>query len=196
MTKVIGITGLIGSGKSVVVRTWSKLYDLPTFDSDQRAKEIYKKPIVRQLTIEHLGVDPILPDNSLNKVVLRNIIANPDQRKILENIVHEHLGIEFQEWVMNQQTPLVLLESAILFTSGYSKRCQDTISVVADLETRKKRVMQRDAHMNEEQFKKIVEIQREEAILQSNGCDFIIDNNGSQSLIKQVELIHQKVLHH
>lgn len=196
MTKVIGITGLIGSGKSVVVRTWSKLYDVPTFDSDQQAKEIYKTPRVRQLVINKLGIDPILADNSLNKQELRNILAHPEQRKALEEIVHSNLNLEFQEWVKKQNAPMVLLESAILFTSGYNKGCHFTVSVVADQETRQKRVMQRDADMSEAQFQKIVEIQREEAILQSNGCDFIIDNNGSQSLIQQVEQIHQKILLH
>lgn len=187
--KVIGITGLIGSGKSVVMKLFGVLYDIPTFNSDQKAKEIYHDSDIRKSIIDHLGMDPITDEGSLNKEGLRQLVTgDPLKKKELETIVHNGLKAKFQAWVEEQSSDMVIIESAILFTSGYHRFCDQIIQVTAKETTREARVLSRDSGaMTSERFYQIVEIQREEAKRQENESNFTIDNNGEVSIVEQVE---------
>lgn len=191
---ILGITGLIGSGKSVVRKVWSELYDLPTYDSDQRAKEIYFTPFIRQMIVDQLSIDPITSEGKLNKDGLRALLHSPEAKSKLEKIIHKGVAEDFRIWFSSQKnSPLIVLESAILFTSGFHKFCDKTIAVWAEKNLRKERVLLRDCNMYEEQFEHIVRLQKEEEKRQTKEADFVIDNNGHTSLIHQVEHIYQKI---
>lgn len=192
--KVIGITGLIGSGKSVVMKLFGILYDIPTFNSDLKAKEIYYDSDIREKIIRKLGIDPITDEGSLNKDGLRQlVIGDAHMKNELETIVHNGLKEKFQSWVERQTSDLVIIESAILYTSGFHRFCDQIIQVTAKETTREARVLSRDNSMTIERFQQIVDIQREEAIRQANESNFTINNDGDISIVQQVENTYEKI---
>lgn len=192
--KVIGITGLIGSGKSVVMKLFGILYDIPTFNSDLKAKEIYYDSDIREKIIRKLGIDPITDEGSLNKDGLRQLVTGDAHMKNeLETIVHNGLKEKFQSWVERQTSDSVIIESAILYTSGFHRFCDQIIQVTAKETTREARVLSRDNSMTIERFQQIVDIQREEAIRQANESNFTINNDGDISIVQQVENTYDKI---
>lgn len=193
MSMIIGVTGLIGSGKSVVLKTLSKLYDIPYYDSDTHAKDLYFDPIVRDKIRAQLGFDPIALDGTLNKPKLREVLDSEYERKLLEQINHEAVQRHFEEWSRASGSEIVALESAILFTSGFSELCDLTVSVYADKEIRRARVLARDNGRSQEDFKRIELIQVTEARRQQEEADIIIENNGTSSIIRAVEALWERI---
>lgn len=191
--KTIGITGLIGSGKSVVMTLLNRLYGLPIFDCDTVAKEVYYDPEVREKLKSAMNFDPIHTDGMLKKDQLRDVLNDPLRKKILEDMIHQGVGRAFQNWKKEQTSEMVLLESAILFTSGFHEYCDYIIAVSSEETTRKERVMARDNNMSDKRFETLVKLQSEEEKRQASDADFHIDNNGRISLIQQVEEIYGRI---
>lgn len=193
--KVIGICGLIGSGKSVVKRALEVMYGLPTFDSDQEAKKLYFLPHVRSMTMDRLGFDPILR-SEINKEALSDCLRHPERKAALQQIIHRELETQWAQWRNVQKSEVIVFESAILYTSGFYKHCDTVISVVAPTDVRKERVMKRDGIGRVARFESIERIQQEEKHLQGENADHHIVNAGGKSIIEQIEQIQHSLLSH
>lgn len=189
MSVVIGVTGQIGSGKSVVSKALSTLYDVPYYDSDGYAKELYLDAEVRVEIQAHLGFDPIDEQGTLDKHSLRQALEEEQSRRVLEQINHRAVHSHFEEWAITSGSEVVVLESAILFSSGFYRLCDLTVVVVADPEVRKERVLARDNERSEEDFERIEWLQAHEATRQGAEADITIVNNGTSSVIRAVEAL-------
>jgi dephospho-CoA kinase len=99
----------------------------------------------------------------------------------------------FYDWANQQNAPYVVKEAAILFESGADKTVDSTIGVIAPEEIRIQRVKQRDNRSLEE-IQSIISKQLSNDELREK-CDYIIENDGSQSLIEQVRELHAQLLH-
>ena len=99
---------------------------------------------------------------------------------------------QFENWVKAQNSPYVLKEAAILFESGADKTVDIVIGVLADELTRIRRVAHRD-NLPIETIKKIIESQIPQEELRKK-CNYIIHNNGEESIPDQVMKIHQDLL--
>ncbi len=142
---ILGITGTIGSGKSVVSRVLS-LYSIPVFDSDSEAKALYRTSQELQIYLRsQFGEKVFLDSGEVDKAYIASIVFS-DKKKLsdLEQVVHPLLRIRFQEWCNEQKTSLVALESAILFQTHYDELCDIIFWVTASREERIERVMRRD----------------------------------------------------
>lgn len=190
--KVLGITGLIGAGKSVVRETLSVLYDIPCFDSDTIAKEVYFSPTVAREIYYRLGFNPT-KDGLLNKALLKKTLAEPFKRCVLEEIVHRAVGREFEIWKEQQRSKWVCLESAILFTSGFNLLCDFTLAVEASEEIRHHRVQLRDNKRSIEELRNIDSLQTQEGRKQREGADYRINNCGTSSVIRAVEALWEQI---
>ena len=153
MTKVIGITGGIGSGKSTVCKVF-KLLGVPLFEADVvAAKLINSKTEIRNELVQLFGNEIYSNHNKLNRKKLAEIIFNNDVLlEKVNNIVHPAVRFEFMNWLKQQKTPYVIHEAAILFESGFYKMMDFTILVSAPEEMRIKRVMFRDGISSEQVF--------------------------------------------
>jgi dephospho-CoA kinase len=188
----VGITGGIGSGKSTVCQVFSEL-GIPIYNADFEAKQLYFTDLnLKSELIHHFGESIYLSENELNKPVIREIISNEENRKILNSIVHPKVFKQFENWVKIQKSPYVLKEAAILFESGADKTVDTVIGVLADEFTRIKRVSHRD-NLPIETIKKLIETQIPQEELRKR-CNFIINNNGDESIVEQVLKIHQDLL--
>ena len=111
---------------------------------------------------------------------------------ICQIIVHPKVFKQFENWVKAQNSPYVLKEAAILFESGADKTVDIVIGVLADEITRIRRVAHRD-NLPIETIKKIIESQIPQEELRKK-CNYIIHNNGDESIVEQVMKIHQDLL--
>lgn len=185
----IGITGGIGSGKSVVSRLL-EVIGIPVYISDLESKRITQtdEHIRRELCA--LIGDGVFQDGVLNRPLLAAyLFGHPDHAKEINGIIHPRVKDDFRQWaVCNDSIGLVGLESAILIESGFKEEVDFVVMVYAPIEVRIERTVKRD-HTSREMIMKRIEAQMSDETkrLQAN---FIIVNDGETPVIPQVlELI-------
>ena len=140
----LGITGGIGSGKTSVCRVFDVL-GVPVFSADREASEIMEKDgeIINKLN--SIAGKNLYVNGSLDRMDLANIIFNDNSLLQQVNLlVHPVVFNHFMNWVLEQSAPYVIMEAAILFESGASDFVDKVATVVAPVEQRMERVIQRN----------------------------------------------------
>ncbi|MDR2086300.1 MAG: dephospho-CoA kinase [Dysgonamonadaceae bacterium] len=185
---IVGLTGGIGSGKSVVAGLFETL-GFPVYDSDREAKRITAtSPVIRNRLSERFGPE-IYSENTLNKILLSSLLfGNEKNLKFANSVIHPEVMKDFLQWTeQHQGCRLTIVESAILFESGFDKRVDIKISVSAPLELRIERVQRRDGATKEAVLARISNQMAEE---ERNGkSDYIIINDNCRAILPQVEKI-------
>ncbi|RXQ94418.1 dephospho-CoA kinase [Ancylomarina salipaludis] len=188
----IGLTGGIGSGKSVVADFFS-LLGVPVYTSDAEAKKLMQTDItIRESLIEVFGDSVYSESGELNRAELANIIFNDDEAlKKVNTIVHPQVRLHYQAWLKEQgQVPYVIQESAILFDTGLYKNFDRIITVTADPEIRIQRVMLRDKCTRQSVLERMSKQVSEQTKIDLS--DFVIYNN-SELIIPQIISIHEQL---
>ena len=188
----IGVTGGIGSGKSLICKIFHRL-GVPIYDADSHAKELMTTDGILITDIKkEFGDLSYHSDGSLNRVFLAGNVFN-DQKKLdaLNKLVHPRVALDYQQWVdQNRDCSYVIKEAALLYEAGSYASLDKIIVVDAPVELRIKRVLKRDPHRTVEQIKGIVEKQMPEGE-KLKRADFIIVNDESQPVIPQVLKLHR-----
>jgi dephospho-CoA kinase len=146
MTTVL-LTGGIGSGKSTVARFLAGR-GIPVYDSDSRTKSLYdREPGIVDLLEERFGTGLRASDGSLDRKKLASLVfGKPDALRALEDVVHPAVLEDFLRWKAVQDTPVVVLESAIApFKKVFDGSYDLVVAVEAPEEARLSRTMQRDS---------------------------------------------------
>ena len=188
----IGITGGIGSGKSVVSRVL-KIMGYPIYDSDSWAKKLMNNnnDIRNSLTLR-FGKDTYT-DTGLNRQFLaQQIFCNKENLAYVNSIVHPAVGKHFLQWSERQNSKLVFIESAILFSSGFDKIVDKVIFVDAPQDMRLKRAMVRD-NSNAEAVMARIKNQATGDTFARTHSDFIIQNDNKKLLTTQVLSVLNKI---
>ncbi len=180
----VGITGGIGSGKSVVSDV-IRLLGYPVYNSDIRAKELSDTDgDIRQSLVALFG-PAIYTDNHLNRPLLAShLFQDSAQRKAVNAIIHPVVFADFNKWCAMQHTALVFAESAILVESGFSALMDKMIVVDAPHKLRLQRVVERDV-VTMEQAQKRMEAQMDSVDL-CKRADYVIYNDNEHLLISQI----------
>ncbi|RYD99416.1 MAG: dephospho-CoA kinase [Sphingobacteriales bacterium] len=185
----IGITGGIGSGKSVVTRIFKTL-GIPTLDADSFAKDLMANnaEVQEQLTA-NFGPS-IFKAGKLDRQVLSKMVFN-DKAMLaqLNGIVHPAVKKYGNQWMEAQKAAYVVKEAALFFESGSDKDMDIMIGVSAPESLRLGRAMQRD-NASETDIRKRMGSQMEEAEKMER-CDYIVFNDERHSLIEQIVHLHQ-----
>lgn len=190
----IGVTGGIGSGKSMVCRIFSAL-SVPVFYADIVAKEIAEndKDVVR-LIKENFGNDIFTQEGKLDRKRLSEIVFN-DSKKLntLNNIIHPAVKNAFDFFLNeNKNAPYTVKEAAILVESGAYKHVDKIIVVTAPVKQRIQRVVKRDdVSENEVQVRINKQLPQEDLIKYAH---FIINNEDGAMLLPQVIEINKSIL--
>ena len=174
MTKIIGLTGGIGSGKTTIANHFMEA-NIPVYIADDEARKIMQSEEIIDAIRKTFG-DSIFDDAILNREKLSQIVFSDSEKlKQLNAIIHPAVRKHFQNWVLNHKNaPFVIYEAAILFESGSYKNCDLIITVTAPLETRIQRVIQRDKTTREQVLKRInAQWNDDQRIVKS---DFVIEN--------------------
>lgn len=181
----IGVTGGIGSGKTIVSEIF-KLHGIPIFNADEEAKKLNdSSPIIReQLTLQ--VADDLYPEDKLDRKKLASIIFHDNEKRAIVNaIIHPVLANRFIEWVnQHAQLPFVVLDAALLIEAGFHRLVDNVIIVQTPKPVRIARVMKRDNSSYDEVEARINSQLSEEE--KQKYAHFVISNNDSQSLLVQV----------
>ena len=187
MTKIIGLTGGIGSGKTTVAKMFMAL-GVPVYFADDAEKEIMDATEV-QKKVQAVFGDIVIENGVVNRKELAKIVFNnKEQLQKLNTIVHPLVQLHFENWLnKHQQYPFIIKEAAILFESGSYKNCHAIITVTAPLEQRIHRVKQRDTASKEAILQRINnQWTDEEKIKKSNYVIQNIDLNDTQQQVVNI----------
>jgi dephospho-CoA kinase len=188
----VGLTGGIGSGKSLVCSVLEKL-GVPVYYADSQARMLMASDpeLIRQI-IELFGEEAYLA-NTLNRSYLaRRVFGDAEMLSRLNALVHPAVRRDYSEWVMKQQdVPYVVEEAAILFESGAHRWLDRTVLVYAPEELRISRVMKRDG-VDEELVRQRMRHQMDEEE-KRNLADMVIMNDESEMLLPQIIEVHTKI---
>ena len=182
----IGITGGIGSGKSVVA-TLLRLYGIPVYIADEESKRLTNSsPVIRRARVDLVGEAVYDADGKLDKPRLANFIfGQPEHLARVNAIIHPEVNRDFLDWSERQEKAFCAIESAILFESGFDRIVDVKLMVLAPLEIRLERAIARD-HASREALERRIKSQMADEEKASRS-DFVIHNDGRQALIPQVE---------
>jgi dephospho-CoA kinase len=190
--KRIGLSGGIGSGKSYVAEILEKM-GFPVYYSDARAKVLTDThPHIISELVKRFG-SSIYEDGVLNRKALASLIFDSEENRLfVNNLIHPIVRADFDAWCAKQHSSLVFNEAAILFETGAYRQFDATVLVIAPLDIRLQRIMQRD-HCTREQA---------EARINSQWSDeqkiplatYSISNDGVQPLLVQLEGIVRSLL--
>lgn len=185
MTKIIGLTGGIGSGKTTIAHYLAQK-GIPVYISDVEAKKVMQHPAVIDAIKKAFGAT-IYDGDELNRVKLAEIVFNtPELLANLNSIVHPAVKLDFKEWLArNKEHELVVYESAILFESGSYKDFDITIAVTAPVEIRVERVLTRDKTTKDQIIKRINAQWTDEQRVSKS--DFSIENIDLEKAKSQVD---------
>lgn len=143
---IIGLTGGIGSGKTIVSKIFETM-GCAIYNSDDRAKALYFNPVTKRAIIELLGNEAYLNASEINKsYISTKVFSDTNLLHQLNAIIHPAVKEDFIQF-KNRLTPetIIVKESALLFETGIYKDLDYCVLVTAPLELKIERVMKRNS---------------------------------------------------
>jgi len=194
MTKVIGLTGGIGSGKTTIANYFTAM-GIPVYIADDGAKRVMQSDVILKEVKAVFGQD-IFDGQVLNRAKLAQIVFNDkEQLAKLNAIVHPAVKQDFELWMQEYKNfDYVIYEAAILFESGRYKECDIIITVTAPEEVRIERVIERDKTTREQVLSRMkMQWNDEKRISMSN---FVINNDNlkiaKEEVVKILKILNIK----
>ena len=192
MSKLIGISGGIGSGKSVVCRIFNSL-GVPVYNADERAKWLIQNDELLKKSIKSLlGSEAYLNDGSYNRTwVATQVFEKPELLQKLNSLVHPQVTIDTNGWAKaHRHVPYLIKEAALFSKSGQGTGLDKLLVVVAPNLLRIGRIKARDPHRSEADILKIIANQLTDK-QRLKTADYVIENDENQLLIPQVYRLHE-----
>lgn len=186
---LVGITGGIGSGKSVVSRI-CRVKGFAVYDCDSRAKMLmHSSDEIKRELITLVGSEVICSDGTINKALLSNkIFSDSNIRNRVNKIVHESVRKDLLEWVNNQNSACLFVESAILHTSHLDEIVDAIWLVEASTEMCVRRVIDRNKVSRQEVEMRMKSQEKEFEALSQDKISKIFNDN-EKSLMEQINLL-------
>lgn len=188
----VGITGGIGSGKTVVCKIFETL-GIPVFYADEAAKHLMNNDEDLKQKIKSIFGDIIYINDVLQRQTLATIIFN-DKEKLaqLNALVHPATIAYAEDWFALQQGKYAIKEAAIFFESGTNAGVDVMIGIDAPEALRIERTLARGGITIREIKKRIAEQMDNDTKMKL--CDFVIVNDGTTAVLPQVIAIHHQLL--
>lgn len=189
----VGITGGIGSGKTIVSSVFRKI-GIPVYNADEQAKLlIVTNQDIRKQILSVFGTDAYNDEGYNRKYIALKVFKNKSLLEKLNNIVHPFVANDFAIWTKQySNVPYVLEEAAILFESGANKKMDYTILVDAPINIRISRITERDGLTSPEIEKRMDNQLSTDKI--KHLVDWIIVNDNKQLILPQILKIHQQLI--
>jgi dephospho-CoA kinase len=138
-----GLTGNIGSGKSIIANIFQTL-GVPVFDADAYSRQLTQQPEILQQIAVTFGAHLIVGASLDRKALAEIVFKDEEKLNLLNQIIHPAVHAAFAKWVSQQASPYVLYEAAIIIETGRAGDLDTLIVVTAPEEIRLQRVMKRD----------------------------------------------------
>ncbi|HIW97463.1 MAG TPA: dephospho-CoA kinase [Candidatus Tidjanibacter gallistercoris] len=180
----VGITGGIGSGKSIVCRMFV-LLGVPVYDSDAEARRLMSSdPALAEAIRERFGTASYRGGVPDRKYLAAQVFGNPSALAALNGMVHPAVTADFRRWAAGCTADYVLVESAVLFESGLNREVDAVVTVSAPEELRAARAAARD-HASAEEIRARMRSQMDDAGREAL-ADYVVVNDGRHLLWEQV----------
>ncbi len=192
---IIGLTGGIGSGKTIVAKLFETMGCI-IYNSDESAKKIYFVKEIKQQVIQLLGKEAYINDFELNKVFIAQVIFS-DKHKLqqLNAIIHPAVKQDFKSLVNQYSSETIIIkETALLFEENISKEVDASILVTAPVELKIERVMKRNNLSRIEVEKRMLAQWTDEQ--KKLLATYVINNDGKEAVIPQVLAIMHQLKNH
>lgn len=187
----IGLTGGIGSGKSMVSRLLTT-YEIAVYDSDTRAKSLMETDDKIIHSITQIFGKEAYTDGKLNRrFVAEEVFASSSKLLQINTIVHSAVIDDFSRWAELQATDILVFESAIIFENGLEKYFDKIIAVVAPQKSRIERVKRRSGLSRKEILNRIKNQTSSKTLRQR--ADYVVINDDQTAIIPQVERILKSI---
>lgn len=188
----IGITGIIGSGKSMLSQVF-RSRDIPVYDADTNAKLLMNTNMQIKESLVRCFGEKTYANGTINKDYLREIVfGSEENRKIVNSIVHPAVKTDFITWREHSESEIVAIESAIIFDAKIDDILDKIIFVEAPEEILVKRICLRDKVSEDTALLKI-RMQRKNSGRER--CNAIFINDRNHSLIEQTETFINNLKH-
>ena len=180
--KIIGITGGIGSGKSVVLNMLHDKYDARIVEADKVAHMLQEPgQTVYNRIVECFGNVILSEDGSIDRIKLGKLVMNDEEKlEQLNHLVHpavkEYILSDIEE-NRKTMTKLYVIEAALLIQGGYKEICDEMWYIKADIDTRIRRLIQSRGY-SEDRALQVIKNQPDESFYIENS-DIILDNSGT-----------------
>lgn len=184
LPRVVGITGGIGSGKTLVCSVFEEL-GAPVYNSDKAAKRIiHQNPLVKKAICTLLGENAYTNEGEYNvPYVKEKVFNNTDLLTELNNIVHPAVADDFKEWLQSQTFPYVIKESALLLKESIDAFF-NVIYCSTKASERIQRIKQRDPNRSFKEIEAI--INQQDFNLPQNDKLLVLNNNEEDSILMQI----------
>ena len=188
----IGLTGVIGSGKSTAANYFSKL-GVPVFFADNSAKKIMNTDSsVKKCLVDLLG-SLAYSNGELNKQFISDkIFNNQNLLKSINNLIHPKVQEDFNLWLTNQTSPYVIYEAALIFENSSEHLFDKIICIKTPLDIIYNRLKKR-GNYSKNRIDKILKNQLSQNIKCSKS-DYCIENISMDSLVIEIDKIHSSLL--
>lgn len=184
---VVGLTGQTGAGKSTVSGLLAG-QGACIIDADQVARQVVAqgKQCLLDLVLE-FGAQILEADGSLNRRRLGSIVfTDREKRKTFNQIIFPYIQDEIELMIAEKRregAEFVILDAPTLFESGSEKYCDRVGSVIAPVELRRQRLLERDGHLTMEEIDNRIASQHDDEYYSSRS-DFVICNEGSMTNLR------------
>lgn len=194
----VGISGGIGSGKSMTSSHFKKL-GAYVFDADKEAKKLIEKnEKIQQQLIEEFGSDIQNPDKRINNKKLAHIaFSSEDNQAVLNAIIHpfvfDAIDVRFKNISGMDKYSMFVVDAALIYESGLDQHLDYVIIVTAQYRHRLQHALER-GNLSREEVIRRMELQLPEESKVSM-ADSVINNNGTlQDLKRQVDEIYKELI--
>jgi len=178
--RLIGLTGGIGTGKSVVARMFRE-EKIPVVDADRISREITEPGMPAHDAIVRLfGAGILLPDGRIDRKKLGGIVfSDPEKRAVLESVTHPHISEGIRKAASSLSSAghgVVIVEAALIHEKGRMGMFEAVIGVRCEKTVQIDRIMNRDG-ISREEARRIVSSQMDPEE-KARASDYVIDNSG------------------
>ena len=191
---IIGLTGGIGSGKSVASDKFASL-GITVVDADVASRTVVEPGMPALKEIEsHFGSEIIGEDGKLDRAKLREVIASDaEKRKWLESILHPRIGDQIAKEISESTSPYTLFVAPLLLETNSQDMCERVVVVDVPKEVQVERTVKRD-EVSTDQVEQIVSAQMEREKRLEKADDLLLNIGTIEELEKKVEELHEKYL--
>ena len=191
---IIGLTGGIGSGKSVASDKFKSL-GITIVDADVASRTVVEpgKPALKEIE-DHFGSGIITAEGKLDRNNLREIIAtDPEERKWLESVLHPKIGEQITKEISESTSVYTLFVAPLLLETNSQEMCSRVVVVDVPKDVQIQRTAKRDK-VSPNQVEQMVAAQMEREKRLEKADDVLLNSGTIEDLEKQVEELHKKYM--
>jgi len=197
MTKIVGITGGIGSGKTTFSNHLKKIGFL-VHESDMVVSEIYTKPKKQFLSFikEKISQDAI-NHNKINKAEIANVIFNNNTiKKLLERRIHKEVQSSREAFIKKytkKKKKIIFADIPLLFENRLEKNFDLVICIISSRKNRSKRVL-KNKKFTKDNLNKIFKAQTTDKVRKKRSQIIIYNNKTKKDFIFSIEKVLTRLI--